>query len=239
MVADVAIIGGTGIGVRLLELPGRPVHVPTEFGMVRTRLVTHAGVRIAVLSRHSAGHKVPPHSVNYRGLASACRELKVRACLATAAVGSLRPDWPEQTLVVCAQMIDLAARNLTLFDRVVEHRDITHPFAPALQARLHACFPEAMADGVYANLNGPRYETGAEIQALRTLGASLVGMTAGSEAIAFREAGVPYACLAIVTNLAAGIAAGELGHGEVVDVMKVVGPRVVDGLLSLASEFSA
>lgn len=45
-------------------------------------------------------------------------------------------------------------------------------------------------------------------------------MTAAREAIAMREAGVPYACLAIVTNLAAGISDKPLSHEEVVHVMR-------------------
>jgi len=71
---------------------------------------------------------------------------------------------------------------------------------------------------VYLQANGPRYETFAEIAAYAGAGADIVGMTAASEAVLMREAGITYECLAVVTNLAAGL--GEaIDHGAVGDVM--------------------
>jgi len=83
-------------------------------------------------------------------------------------------------------------------------------------------------------LDGPRYETPGEIEMLRKLGGDIVGMTAATEAIAFRELGVPYACLAVVTNHAAGMGAAELGHEEVVEVMESAGEKAVRLFLEAA-----
>lgn len=58
-------------------------------------------------------------------------------------------------------------------------------------------------------------------------------MTASSEAVAMREAGVPYGCIAIITNLAAGLAQ-HLSHTEVVEVMQHAGQTVVDLMLDAA-----
>src|SRR5580658_2345650 len=99
MQADVGLIGGTGVGERLAALGGSPVHVPTAEGMVHGRLLVVQGVRLYVLSRHSAGHKVPPHLVNYRAMALALRDLGAGICFSTAAVGSLRPEWAPGTLI--------------------------------------------------------------------------------------------------------------------------------------------
>ncbi|MEZ5163245.1 MAG: hypothetical protein R2688_05745 [Fimbriimonadaceae bacterium] len=82
--------------------------------------------------------------------------------------------------------------------------------------------------------DGPRYETPAEIRMMRTMGADLVGMTASTEAVALRELEVPYGCLAVVTNSAAGMSGQELHHGEVTDVMQTRGQTVVDILLRTA-----
>ena len=71
---------------------------------------------------------------------------------------------------------------------------------------------------VYLQVNGPRYETEAEIRAYARLGADVVGMTAASEASLMLEAGISYECLAVVTNLAAGLGL-EIEHGAVTDVM--------------------
>src|SRR5436189_62411 len=80
---------------------------------------------------------------------------------------------------------------------------------PAWRWRGQAGGGEVVAQAVYVNVNGPRYETPAEIRMFVEAGGDVVGMTAGSEAIAMREAGVGYGCLAIITNLAAGLREGE------------------------------
>ena len=73
----------------------------------------------------------------------------------------------------------------------------------------------SLADGVYAQLPGPHYETPAEIRMLRTLGADLVGMSTALEAIAAREAGCEVLGISLVTNLAAGLSGEPLNHEEV------------------------
>lgn len=228
---NVALIGGTGIGERLAKFPSEPLFVPTEFGLVRGRLVSLFGVKLWLLSRHSAGHKVPPHRVGYAAMATAAAKLGATGCLATAAVGSLSKEWPAGTLVVPDDFLDLTYRNVTLHDRAVRHVDFSIPF-PARHALLKSGKDSVVDGGVYLGLNGPRYETPAEIRTFAGLGADLVGMTASTEAIAFREAGVPYGLLSIVTNLAAGMEEVELDHSDVVDVMQSVGDKVVDILLN-------
>lgn len=227
---DIALIGGTGIGERLAALNGTPLHVPTPDGVVRGRLVEHRGISILALSRHSSGHKVPPHRVPYVAMAAACKQLGAKACLATAAVGSLRAQWGPGTLVAPKDFLDLTYRNITFHERTVTHTDFSEPF-PARTALLQ----EGVVDGgVYMGLNGPRYETPVEIKTFGELGADLVGMTATTEAIVFREAGVPYGLLSIVTNLAAGLSETPLDHEEVVVEMKRSGERAVEILLEAA-----
>jgi purine-nucleoside phosphorylase len=72
-----------------------------------------------------------------------------------------------------------------------------------------------LAEGVYAQLPGPHYETPAEIRMLQVLGADLVGMSTALEAIAAREAGAEVLGISLVTNLAAGISDEPLDHEEV------------------------
>lgn len=233
MKVDFGIIGGTGIGSRLLALPGRAISVETREGFVRGHLVEHGGASIVALSRHAAGHRVPPHRVPYRAIALALKRLGVRGCYATAAVGSLREDWGPGTLALCDDFLDLSARNVTMFDETIGHTDFTRPFDPGLRvAVLRHAPPEMHNGGVYLNLNGPRYETPQEVRTFRSFGADVVGMTAGSEAVVMREAGVPYALLSVVTNLGTGLSSSVLHHGEVEDVMKSRGGTVVDLLLA-------
>lgn len=231
MRVDIGVIGGTGIGDRLSELGGTALHVPTPFGMLRGKRIEVAGRGVLLLKRHSAGHKVPPHKVAYRAMAAGLKALGVKVCFASAAVGSLREDWPAGTFVACTDFLDFTFRNQTMFDRTVVHTDFTEPFS----ARGHAALVKAASDlgfglhpaGVYVCGNGPRYETPEEIQMYRRLGGEVVGMTAATEAILMREAGVDYSCLAVVTNMAAGLSSSPLTHDEVVEEMERSGARAV------------
>lgn len=218
---DLAIIGGTGIGSRLASLPGAAACVPTPQGHLRGRIVELGGATVFAVQRHSAGHAMPPHRVRYVANALGLKALGVRRCLATAAVGSLHREWPIGALLACTDFIDASARNITLFDEVVAHTPMDAPFGgvkPVLPDAMREAGVEPPARAVYLQANGPRYETHAEIAAFAAAGADIVGMTAASEAIVMREAGIAYECLAVITNLAAGLG-DAIDHGAVGDVM--------------------
>src|SRR5690348_2298451 len=163
MLADVALIGGTGIGDVLAKEPGQAICVPTKFGAMRGRIVLKQDVKLLLLQRHSGGHKVPPHMVNYRTFAEGLRQLGVKWCLASAAVGSLRKDWPAGTMVACSDFTDLSARNLTLCSDSIQHTDFSQPFSIAVRRALVDAGKKVGAavqpEGVYINSNGPRYRS--------------------------------------------------------------------------------
>jgi purine-nucleoside phosphorylase len=94
--------------------------------------------------------------------------------------------------------------------------DLTDAYARRLRALAREVDP-TLAEGVYAGLPGPHYETPAEIRMLRTLGADLVGMSTVWEAIAARHLGLEVLALSLVTNLAAGLGATPLDHEEVLE----------------------
>ena len=212
-------------------MDGKNVLVPTCFGALRGRLFESGGVRYVLVQRHAKGHATPPHQVPYRAIALGIQSLGVVGCLSTAAVGALRRDWPVGTLAVCTDMIDLSARNVTLFERDVRHTDFSNAFPLSRQM---AGIPTAQCPCVYANVNGPRFETPAEVSSLAISGADVVGMTVGTEATVLREAGIPYGCLAIVTNLACGLGEEEPKHEEVTSVVASKSEEVVRSLMRVA-----
>jgi 5'-methylthioadenosine phosphorylase len=235
MKIDVAIIGGTGVGDVLAQMKGTSLHVPTPLGQLAGRVISHSSGEILLVSRHSAGHKVPPHKVNYKAIAFGLQKLGVKHCFSTAAVGSLRRDWPTGTMVACSDFLDLTGRHQTLFDANVVHTDFTYPFSPSgrnavLQAGA-AMGLDVKTEGTYICENGPRYETPHEIKLLTHVG-DVVGMTASTEAILLHEAGIEYTCLALVTNLAAGIEDMPLSHEEVVEEMQKNSTTVVKLILN-------
>jgi purine-nucleoside phosphorylase len=103
--------------------------------------------------------------------------------------------------------------------------DLTGLYAPRLRALAREADP-GLADGVYAALPGPQYETPAEIAMLAVLGADLVGMSTVLEAIAARHLGADVLGVSLVTNLAAGLAAEPLSHQEVTDTARREAGRI-------------
>jgi purine-nucleoside phosphorylase len=79
-------------------------------------------------------------------------------------------------------------------------------------------------------MNGPSYETPAEIRMARSFGADAVGMSTVPEVIAAAHMGVPVAGISCITNLAAGMSQHPLTHAEVVEVARAMEGKFI-GLL--------
>lgn len=71
-----------------------------------------------------------------------------------------------------------------------------------------------LAEGVYAGLLGPNYETPAEVRYLRGVGADIVGMSTVPEVIAARALGMRVLGISLVTNIAAD---ADISHEEVLE----------------------
>ena len=103
--------------------------------------------------------------------------------------------------------------------------DLTEVYDKKLRALAHTV-DDDLPEGVYAGLIGPTYETPAEVRMLRTLGASLVGMSTVLEAIAARYLGARVLGISVVTNLAAGISDQPLSHDEVAEAGRKAAVRL-------------
>jgi purine-nucleoside phosphorylase len=109
-----------------------------------------------------------------------------------------------------------------------------------LRLRLHAAAEAegvALADGVYACLPGPSYETPAEVRMLARLGADAVGMSTVLEAVAARWAGMRVCGVSLVTNPGAGLSGAELSHAEVLASAASSGPALARILARFLAEF--
>ena len=103
--------------------------------------------------------------------------------------------------------------------------DLTAAYSPRLRELARSLDP-TLAEGVYAALPGPHYETPAEIRMLRGLGADLVGMSTALEAIAARHLGAEVLGISLVTNAAAGLSSEVLDHADVLATAKSSAERV-------------
>ncbi|MFV0493610.1 purine-nucleoside phosphorylase [Mycobacterium sp.] len=166
------------------------------------RVLILAG-RIHAYEGHDLRHVVHP-------VRAACAA-GARIVVLTNAAGGLRPDMRVGTPVLISDHLNLTARSPLVGAQFV---DLTDAYSPRLRELARACDPE-LAEGVYAALPGPHYETPAEIRMLRTLGADIVGMSTVHETIAARAVGAEVLGISLVTNLAAGTTGEPLSHAEV------------------------
>jgi 5'-methylthioadenosine phosphorylase len=222
----IGVIAGTGI-VENFHLPGRLI-VETEFGDVTVQHST--GRSFYLLPRHGPGHEIPPHRVNYRANISALHKLGVKSVIATGAVGSMNPKLRVGGLGLASQFIDFTrGRQCTLFDSVVRHTDMTEPYSRRLGDAISTSAAQMglkLARGlVYVCVDGPRFETAAEIKMFRLLGGDVVGMTGVPEAVLAREMEMEYASILVATNWAAGIQK-KVSHAEVLEAMRKNGAKV-------------
>jgi purine-nucleoside phosphorylase len=220
---DVAIVLGSGwapaaaaLGVpeqtvAMADLPG--FTPPTAEGHRGQVLVLTVGDkralvlvgRIHAYEGHDLRHVVHP-------VRTACAA-GVRTVVLTNAAGGLRPDFEVGQPVLISDHLNLTARSPLVGAQFV---DLVDAYSPRLRALARDVDP-SLADGVYAGLPGPHYETPAEIRMLRTLGADLVGMSTVHETIAARAAGAEVMAVSLVTNLAAGMTGEPLSHAEVLE----------------------
>lgn len=103
--------------------------------------------------------------------------------------------------------------------------DLTDLYSKRLRTLVKEVDP-SLAEGVYAHWRGPTYETPAEIQMMRTVGADLVGMSTVPEAIAAHALGAEILGISLVTNAAAGITGQKLDHHEVIAAGKAAAERM-------------
>jgi purine-nucleoside phosphorylase len=220
---DVAIILGSGWAPAVDELGDPVAVVPMDElpGFVPPAAEGHAGEllslrlgdrRVLVLvGRIHLYEGYEPHQVVHP-VRAACAAGASTVVLTNAA-GSLREDFEVGQPVLISDHLNLTGGSPLTGAQFI---DMVDAYAPRLRAIAHEIDP-SLAEGVYAAVRGPQYETPAEIRMLRTLGADLVGMSTVQETIAARSAGAQVLGVSLVTNPAAGMTGGPLSHDEVLE----------------------
>jgi 5'-methylthioadenosine phosphorylase len=167
---------------------------------------TLAGVDMVFLPRHGRGHVHSPTSINYRANIDALKRAGVTDLISVSACGSFREDLPPGTFVLADQFIDRThAREKSFFGKgFVAHVSMAHPVDPRLVDALEAAAREAdipyRRGGTYLAMEGPQFSSLAESNLYRYWGCHVIGMTAMPEAKLAREAEMPYAIVAMVTD---------------------------------------
>jgi 5'-methylthioadenosine phosphorylase len=225
----IGLIGGTGLGEALgAEKGNRHENLETPFGRPADAIIETewAGVKILILSRHGPGHLLNPSQVPYQANIFALKSLGCTHILASGAVGSLREEFKPRDLVIPDQLIDKTTRRPnTFYTGAAVHVEFAEPFDPVLRQIVveaavgvdlrvrpstgtiqsdqggHTGPPLQIHDrGCYVCMEGPAFSTRAESHMHRLWGGDLIGMTAMPEARLAREAEIPYALIALVTD---------------------------------------
>ncbi|OYN80026.1 purine-nucleoside phosphorylase [Mycolicibacterium sphagni] len=218
---DVAVVLGSGWAPAAAAL-GTPVaEVPMSAipGFTPPSALGHRG---RVLSVPVASHNVLVllgriHAYEGHDLRAVVHPVRTaraagaKVVVLTNAAGGLRPEYRVGQPVLISDHLNLTARSPLVGAQFV---DLVDAYSPRLRELALAVDP-TLAEGVYAGMPGPHYETPAEIRMLRTLGADLVGMSTVHETIAARAAGAEVLGVSLVTNLAAGMTGQPLSHDEV------------------------
>jgi 5'-methylthioadenosine phosphorylase len=202
------VIGGSGLydieGLedatwRTIESPfGRPSD------QVLTGVIGHT--RLVFLPRHGRGHRLPPTHVDARANIDALKRAGCTDILSLSAVGSLREALEPGDFVVVDQFIDRTfAREKSFFGPgLTAHVSMAEPVCPRL-SRLaagagRAAGARVIEGGCYLAMEGPQFSTKAESALYRSWGCDVIGMTNMPEAKLAREAELPYASVAMVTD---------------------------------------
>ncbi len=245
----VAIVLGSGLGrladrvtdavrVSYADLPG--FHVPTVEGhkgelvcgtLGGTTVLMQSG-RFHMYEGHSAADAVLPIRV--------FATLGIATLVVTNAAGGIRRTFGAGTLMLLSDHLNLTGRNPLegeVLPGETRFPDMTVAYDAGLRQRakrVAAGQGITLEEGVYAGLLGPTYETPAEVRMLERLGADAVGMSTVAEVIAARARGMRCLGISLVTNPAAGTAAGTLDHADVMAVAAAAGEQlagVVEGVV--------
>ncbi|MEM7006082.1 MAG: S-methyl-5'-thioadenosine phosphorylase [Pseudomonadota bacterium] len=202
------VIGGSG----LYDIDGlencREESVDTPWGspsglLTRGRL---GSVELVFLPRHGAGHVLTPSTVNYRANIAALKQLGCTDVLSISAVGSLQDAYAPGDFVMIDQFIDRTiAREKSFFGPgCVAHVSMADPICERLSIMAgdaaEAAGAKVHRGGTYLAMEGPQFSTRAESHMYRAWGCDVIGMTNMPEAKLAREAELPYATVAMVTD---------------------------------------
>lgn len=204
----IGVIGGSG----LYEIDGlehmTEVDVETPWGAPSDTLIKGqvGDVSFVFLPRHGKGHRLTPTTVPYRANIDALKRLGCTDVLSISACGSLQEQYAPGEFVMVDQFIDRTfAREKTFFGPgMVAHVSVADPVCSRLSQlagdAAEAAGAKVHRGGTYLAMEGPQFSSRAESHMYRAWGCDVIGMTNMPEAKLAREAELPYATIAMVTD---------------------------------------
>ncbi len=161
--------------------------------------------------------------------------LGTKTVIITNAAGAVNESYKPGDIVVIRDHINFMGNNpLRGLNRFV---DLTEAYSGHLRSLAKTTADNLgmkLRSGVYAAFSGSSYETPAEIEAVRCMGADMVGMSTVPEVIMANNLGMKVLGLSMITNMAAGMGDKPLSHKEVIETSRSTSPKLkalVKGLI--------
>lgn len=206
---DVAIVLGSGLAEGVHErLEGREISYE-KLGAPSAELPGHPGTAytglwagkrvVAFAGRAHLYQGFAPDGVTY--LVHLAAASGAKTIVLTNAAGALNPSFVPGDVMLISDQINLTGASPIdpkLGDPFIGMIDAYTPRLRSLAFENAGAL--TLREGVYAGVRGPQYETRAEIEALRRMGADAVGMSTVLEAIAARSLGLDVLGISLITN---------------------------------------
>jgi purine-nucleoside phosphorylase len=247
----VAIVLGSGLGHLADRVEGaRRISYAAIPGFFTPTVLGHKGELVAgdlvpVIMQSGRFHMYEGHSAQTSALPTRVfGSLGAETLIVTNAAGGIRRAFGPGTLMLISDHINLTGRNPLegeVLPGEVRFPDMTVAYDAELRALSHQVALRqgiALAEGVYAGLLGPTYETPAEIRMLERLGADAVGMSTVPETIVARARGMRVLGISTITNPAAGISHAKLSHAEVMQTAAQISGKLAMLVMGLIAEIA-
>lgn len=228
----IGVITGSGT-YALPGFDGEREVATTEFGTVPISVGRFGGADVVHVARHRDGHELLSSSVTHQANIAALRDAGVDVIVAATVCGAVDRSVPLGSLIAFDDLHFLANRlpdgSLCTLHTQPGRPGRAHwvygsPYSPEVRAALMAGAAEhgfELRDGgCYGHVDGPRFNTAAEIRSLAAVGVTAVSQTGGPETVLAGEAGIPYALVGYATDYANGVVAEPTDPD---DLMRLIG----------------
>ena len=248
--ARLAVLCGTGMTELATSTPGATAETfrsETPWGEVPCTLVRQGEHEFLFIYRHHSpdGKVNPPHSVEHRANVHAATAFGPAGVVSVWCVGSMDADFPPGVVGVADDMLDISGTVWTYHDSDAVHVDRTEMFDRTLASiAITALAGQADAGAnafrqVVGQASGPQFESRADVEAYRRLGATSVNMTIGGEARCMSEKKHPHVGLLLSSNWAAGKDPADglapVDHHSVEDLAASMRVHVWDAIIAIAA----
>lgn len=246
---QLGLVLGSGLG-GLVDVVEEPVRLPysTLPGFPRSGVTGHAGEIVAgylsglpvIMLAGRAHYYEHGDPAAMRPALETLWGAGVKQLILTNAAGSLRKDMPPGSVMMIEDHINFSGAN-PMIGEESDRRFVgmSEAYDAGMRSAISKAARESGVDlhrGVYMWFSGPTFETPAEIRMARLLGADAVGMSTVPEVIIARYLGLRVAACSVITNLGAGMSAGELSHQETKDMAPIGGERLSRILTRLCAD---